>query len=216
MASAKVSLWVRAFELKPEELTSALIKRWGFGRVHKKHQLRQFLQQPYEQILDEEYEIEKLCDSKQSPYLHEALTLLFNDFGINPEEHAETDKSRLLFKEWIDPETLDYLCEDDRLTWLKYVLGYHNIVLSDVKKLKAEPLRLYAKLAGLLTYSVTHYGANDKRLNRKETNIDDLIDEYFETDIYNRYLQPEEIPTGKEKLNKATKKILEKRIIELL
>ena len=203
----------KAFDIEPEELTSALIKRWGFGRVHKKHQLRQFLQQPYEQILDEEYEIEKLCDSKQSPYLHEALTLLFDDFGINPEEHAKTGKFRLLFEEHIEPETLDYLCEDDRLTWLKYVLGYHNIVLSDVKKLKAEPLRLYAKLAGLLTYSVTHYGENDKRLNRKETNIDDLIDEYFETDIYNRYLQSDEIPTGKAKLNKATKKILEQRII---
>ena len=195
------------------EISKKLISRWDFGRIEQKWKLRQLLQKNVETL--EQTEIKTLqCDSKQAPFVHETFTRVFQGFDITPEQHGEMEKERLFIAEHTNSENLDWFCQDNVLIALKEILKWHGLEISEVQNLRAEPLRFYSKLASLACYSVTHFGAYDKRLKTgKRIKINDLIDEYFETDIYNRYLQPDEEPEGKKELNEVTQVILKQRII---
>ena len=195
----------QAFNKK--EIDGQLIERWDYGRIEHRWNLRKLLQREYEALEDAERKI-LLCDSKQKPFVHKALTKVFEDFGIASSKHREVDKRRLLFKEHINQETLDWLCKDTVLNALQHILKWHNLELSEIQKQKAEPLRLYGKLAYLACYGVTHFGSYDKRLKRgKALKINDVIKEYKKRGMY------EKLPKGKVALNNLTKEILEERMI---
>ncbi len=194
----------QAFDTR--EITTELISRWDFGRIEHRWNIRQLLQRKYE-ALEKEEQRKLLCDSKQRPFVHEALTRVFNDFGIKPEEHKQTNKVCLLTTKHISQENKDWLCYENILNALQYILQWHGFSVSDIKNLQAEPLRLYKKLAYLACYGVTHFGKYDGRLIKgKALKKDDLIEDYKKRRIY------KEIPDKKRELNRVTEKILEERI----
>ena len=132
---------------------------------------------------------------------------MFNDFGIKPEEHKQTNKVSLLTTKHISQENKDWLCQENVLNALQYILQWHGFLVADFKHTQAEPLRLYEKLAYLACYSVVHFGSYDERLKKgRALKKDDLIEDYKKRRIY------KEIPDKKRELNRVTEKILEERI----
>ena len=190
------------------KINKTLIKRWDFGRIEYRWQLRMLLERDINDLEGLE-ESKLLADSKHTPFIHRALTEVLQDFGIT--DLYEQKLERVFIAEHISEETLDWICNEDVLNALKHLLAYHHIQISDIQKLRAEPLRLYKKLAWVLCFSVTHFGARDKDLD--DAPLEDIKKQYRENQTYEKYGHELNWKQKKE-TNEATNQILKRRMID--
>lgn len=190
------------------KINTRLINRWDFGRIEHRWQLRKLLERDIHDIEDVE-ESKLLADSKHAPFIHRALTEVLQDFGIT--DLYDQKLERVFLAEHISEETLDWICNEDVLNALKHLLAYHQIQISDIQKLRAEPLRLYKKLAWALCFSVTHFGARNKELD--DAPFEDIKKQYEKNKTYEKYGY--EIDWKKKnETNEATNQILKRRMID--
>ena len=95
---------------------------------------------------------------------------------------------------------------------LKFLLNHHHLDIGEVQNLKAEPLRLYRKLGSLLDFSITHFGANDKRIQSPLADRNEIAEVYKKGNIFEQYGY--EGLKKKSEINKATDEIIKRRMID--